>query len=119
MPPSTTDSRVQLAVAATLAAAALAAAALASALATATLATAALATAALASLAPAFTACLAAFTAGFGCAFRVILEIPAASRSAFTCNFTDFVFVHRREAALGRPAALITTIVLSHFLTPR
>jgi hypothetical protein len=106
----------QLAVAATLvssltalAAASPSAAALASALG---------ATAALAAFATAIGAGLAAFTACFGSALGIVLEVAGAGRSAFACDVSNFVFVPRCEAAVRRTAALSATIVFSHFISP-
>lgn len=97
---------VSTALAATTLAAALAATTLAAALAAASALTA-LATA---TLATSFAAPLSSFSR----TLRVILEVSAASRTAFARDLAAFIFVHRRKAASRRATLIASTIFFSH-----
>jgi hypothetical protein len=101
---------VSTALAATTLAAALAATTLAAALASASALTA-LATA---TLATSFAAPLSSFSR----TLRVILEVSAASRTAFARDLAAFIFVHRRKAASRRATLIASTIFFSHDFTP-
>ena len=81
----------------------------AAALASATTLTA-LATATLPTLAASFAALLP----GFRRPLWVILEVAAASGTAFARDLAAFMFVHRSKAAFRRAASIASTVVFSH-----
>jgi hypothetical protein len=72
----------------------------------------ALATLAAATLAASFSALLS----GFSRALWVILEVTAASRTAFARDLAAFIFVHRSKAAFRRATLIASTIFFSHDL---